>query len=126
MLLITINLIYLNVSFSAIVLVYKILVIRTISGQVIIQILPQPILDALQYLLPALFGALFTDRLLNSPAKLSLSSLPVIFIVKVLAVMGIFTVLPFGGGYASIIICVITCMILAKMLCAKKIVDESC
>ena len=107
-------------------LVYKILVIRTISGQVIIQILPQPILDALQYLLPALFGALFTDRLLNSPAKLSLSSLPVIFIVKVLAVMGIFTVLPFGGGYASIIICVITCMILAKMLCAKKIVNESC
>lgn len=97
-----------------------------ISGQVIIQILPQPILDALQYLLPALFGVLFTDRLLNSPAKLSLSSLPVIFILKVLAVMGIFTVLPFGGGYASIIICVITCMILAKMLCAKKIVDESC
>ena len=86
-----------------------------VAGQVIIQYLPQPILDALQFLLPSLFGALFMERLLNSPIKLSLSALPVIFFVKVLAVLGIFTVLPFGGGYASIIICVITCMLLAKV-----------
>ena len=50
-----------------------------------------------------------------SAIKLSLSALPVIFIVKVFAVLGIFTTLPFGGGYASIIICVITCMLLAKI-----------
>lgn len=86
-----------------------------VAGQVIIEFLPQTVVDALQFLLPSLFGALFMDRLLNSPVKLSLSALPVIFIVKVIAVMGVFTVLPFGGGYASIIICVITCMLLAKI-----------
>ncbi|HCH7894335.1 hypothetical protein [Raoultella ornithinolytica] len=85
-----------------------------VAGQMIIKFLPQTILDALQFLLPSLFGALFMDRLLNSPMRLSLSALPVIFVVKVLAVLGIFTVLPFGGGYASIIICVIACMLLAK------------
>lgn len=85
-----------------------------VAGQMIIKFLPQTILDALQFLLPSLFGALFMDRLLNSPMKLSLSALPVIFIVKVLAVLGMFTVLPFGGGYASIIICVMVCMLLAK------------
>lgn len=90
------------------------------AGQVIIQVLPQTILDALQFLLPALFGALFMDRLLSSPMKLSLCALPIIFIAKVLSVIGIFTILPFGGGYASIIICVITCMILAKVLCAPS------
>ncbi|NIY48230.1 hypothetical protein [Cedecea colo] len=86
-----------------------------VAGQMIIEFLPQPILDALQFLLPSLFGALFIDRLLNSPVKLSLSALPVIFIVKALAVLGIFAVLPFGGGYAPIIICVIVCMLLAKI-----------
>lgn len=95
-----------------------------VAGQIIIELLPTPMLDALQFLLPALFGALFTDRLLNSPMKLSLSSIPIIFIVKVLSVIGIFTVLPFGGGYASIIICVISCMILAKILCASKPHDD--
>ncbi|MBA7933826.1 MAG: hypothetical protein P0Y63_09255 [Klebsiella huaxiensis] len=86
-----------------------------VAGQVIIDLLPHTILDALQFLLPSLFGALFMERLLNSSIKLSLSALPVIFIVKVFAVLGIFTTLPFGGGYASIIICVITCMLLAKI-----------
>lgn len=95
-----------------------------VGGQMIIQILPQTMLDALQFLLPALFGALFMDRLLSSPAKLSLSAIPVILIVKVLAVFGAFTILPFGGGYASIIICVLTCMLLAKFLCAKKVAEE--
>ncbi len=91
-----------------------------VAGQVIIEHLPQAILDALQFLLPALFGALFMDRLLNSPLRLSLSALPVIFIVKLLSILGIFTVLPFGGGYASIIICVVTCMLLAKVLFVPK------
>lgn len=76
--------------------------------------------DALQYLLPALFGALFTDRLLNSPIKLSLSALPVVFIVKTVAVTGAFAILPFGGGYAPILICVATCMLLAKLLCVEN------
>lgn len=91
-----------------------------VAGQLIIQILPQPVLDALQFLLPALFGALFTDRLLNSPPKLSLASIPVIFAVKVMSVIGVFAVLPFGGGYASIIICVAVCMFLARKLGMEK------
>ncbi|WP_308560822.1 hypothetical protein [uncultured Klebsiella sp.] len=98
-----------------------------VAGQLIIELLPQTVLDALQFLLPALFGALFMDRLLNSPAKLSLSALPVIFIVKAIAVFGVFTILPFGGGYASIIICVIICMLLAKVTgnSTKSKVQES-
>ncbi|SFC87888.1 hypothetical protein [Pragia fontium] len=95
-----------------------------IAGNMIIQMLPQTMLDALQFLLPALFGALFMDRLLNSPMKLSLSAIPVIFIAKVLSVIGVFAILPFGGGYASIIICVVSCMILAKVLCANNSEEE--
>ncbi|MFD1801445.1 hypothetical protein ACFSFZ_04425 [Mixta tenebrionis] len=92
----------------------SLMTLLAVAGQVIMEFLPQVVLDALRFLLPSLFGALFMERLLSSPMKLSLSSLPVIFIVKALAVMGVFTVLPFGGGYASIIICVISCMLLAK------------
>ena len=74
-----------------------------VAGHIIMQMLPGPVVDALKYLLPALFGALFTERLLNSPAALSLSTIPVIFIAKVLSVMGAFVLLPFGGSYASIL-----------------------
>ncbi|MTH47269.1 hypothetical protein [Intestinirhabdus alba] len=89
-----------------------------VAGQMLINILPETILNALKFLLPSLFGALFMERLLNSPIGLSLSAIPVIFIVKAVAVMGAFTLLPFGGGYAPILICVVTCMLLAKITSA--------
>ncbi len=97
----------------------SLMTLMAVSGQLVIQMLPAQMLAALQYLLPALFGALFTDRLLNSPVKLSLSAIPVIVIVKAISVAGVFAVLPFGGGYAPILICVLSCMLLAKKLCVK-------
>lgn len=88
-------------------------------GNFILQILPNSFVISLKYLLPSLFGALAMQRAVLNP-KVAVIGIPLAFITYFMKKMGIFKFLPLGGGYAPLMICVFTCMFLAKIMFLKE------
>ena len=80
--------------------------------------LPDSIITALNYLLPALFGAMCMQRIMMD-YKSAFVLLPCALIIRYLSTLGVFKVLPFGGGYAPILSCVIIGVVVAKALHGK-------
>ena len=91
-----------------------------ILGNAILAILPQTVLHALNYLLPSLFGTMCMQRILLDP-KSSLIILPISIALKYLSLNGFFKFLPFGGGYAQIMLCVIAGVIVARIIHKDKL-----
>ncbi len=91
-----------------------------ILGNAILAILPQTVLHALNYLLPSLFGTMCMQRILLDP-KSSLIILPISIALKFLSMNGFFKFLPFGGGYAQILLCVIAGVIVARIVHKDKL-----
>ena len=69
-------------------------------------------------LLPALFGAMCMQRIMMD-YKSAFVLLPCALIIRYLSTLGVFKVLPFGGGYAPILSCVIIGVVVAKALHGK-------
>ena len=86
-----------------------------LAGNFILSILPAAIISALNYLLPALFGAMCMQRIMMD-YKSAAILLPCALVIRYLSTLGVFKVLPFGGGYASILSCVIIGVFVAKTL----------
>ncbi len=91
-----------------------------ILGNAILAVLPQTVLHALNYLLPSLFGTMCMQRILLDP-KSSLIILPISIALKFLSMNGFFKFLPFGGGYAQILLCVIAGVIVARIVHKDKL-----
>lgn len=96
-----------------------VMTIVAVAGNFLLQVLPDPIVTSLKYLLPSLFGALAMQRVVLSP-KVAVVGVPLAFITFFLKKMGVFSFLPLGGGYAPLMICVFTCMFLSKALFLKE------
>ena len=89
-----------------------------LAGNFILSLLPDSIITALNYLLPALFGAMCMQRIMMD-YKSAFVLLPCALIIRYLSTLGVFKVLPFGGGYAPILSCVIIGVVVAKALHGK-------
>lgn len=90
-----------------------------IGGNVILEVLPEPVITSLKYLLPSMFGCLAVKQVIINP-KLAMVGLPLALITFLMKRAGMFKWLPFGGGYAPILICVFVCMWASKKIYAKQ------
>ena len=95
--------------------IISVMTLVALAGNFILSILPAAIISALNYLLPALFGAMCMQRIMMD-YKSAAILLPCALVIRYLSTLGVFKVLPFGGGYASILSCVIIGVFVAKTL----------
>jgi len=91
-----------------------------VAGNFILSLLPGPVVHALNYLLPALFGAMCVQRVMLD-YKTSAVLLPCAIVLRFLSMNGVFKILPFGGGYASLLGCVIIGVFAARYCNANKL-----
>lgn len=105
---------------TSILISVTVMTIFAIFGNIVLSLLPQPVLDALQYLLPSLFGAMFAQRLVSSPIALGIFGIGLVIVAKFASIEGVFKFLPFGGSYAQILICVAGCMLFARFLATRN------
>lgn len=104
---------------TSILISVTVMTIFAIAGNIVLGLLPSVIVKALQFLLPALFGAMFMQRFVSSPLALGIFGVLLIVAAKVCNVQGIFKVLPLGGTYAQVLICVIGCMLFARHVATR-------
>lgn len=90
-----------------------------VAGNLILSILPQAVLSALNYLLPALFGAMCMQRIMMDYRSAAIV-VPCACVLRLLSTKGVFNSLPLGGGYAQILLCVFIGVFTAKMLHGKS------
>ena len=96
-----------------------VMTIVAVAGQVILDILPDSIITALNYLLPSLFGAMAIQRIMLD-YKTSAILIPAVLILRIMNTRGLFTILPLGGGYAQVLFSVILGVIIAKKVNKHK------
>lgn len=94
-----------------------------IAGNFILSLLPAAVLKALNYLLPALFGAMCMQRVLLDH-KTALVLLPVACVLRYLNTLGAFKALPLGGGYAQILLCVIFGVAVSRYVHRDKLKEK--
>ena len=82
------------------------LTVGVIVGNYVVSLLPQHVLDALNLLLPALFGALFANQIVKKP-KLALVALP---ITGIMVLMNKLQLLSFLPGKLVTPIVMLTCV----------------
>ena len=91
-----------------------------VAGNFILSLLPAAVLSALNYLLPALFGAMCMQRIMMD-YRSAVIVVPCAVILRQLSMKGVVGILPFGGGYAQILLCVLIGVFTAKMLHGRKL-----
>lgn len=89
--------------------------IVALAGNVLLSILPGAVISALNYLLPALYGSMCMQRAMLDP-KTFFVLVPFTILCCAMTNIGVFGVLPLGGGYAQILI-----LVVIGALAAKKI-----
>lgn len=94
-----------------------------IAGNAIINVLPEPIVAALNYLLPALFGAMWVQRIM-ADYKTAAFVIPIVGLLRVLHVNGVFSILPLDGGYAQIFLSVLVGIFVSRQVNSAKIKKE--
>lgn len=90
-----------------------------IAGNLILSILPAAVIKALNYLLPALFGAMCIQRIMADYRSAAIV-VPCACVLRYLNTRGFFKVLPLGGGYAQILLCVLIGVFVAKKMYTMK------
>lgn len=90
-----------------------VLTIIAVAGQYILSILPPIVIKALNYLLPAMFGAMLMQNVRNN-YKVAAIVIPIVLVLRILNLNGVFEVLPLGGEYAQILGSVIIGTMVAK------------
>ena len=86
-----------------------------VAGDFVLSILPAPVVRALNYLLPALYGSMCMQRAMLDP-KTFFALIPFTVLCVLMNKFGIFGYLPLGGGYAQILILVVVGALLAKKI----------
>ena len=91
-----------------------------LGGNFILAILPKPVISALNYLLPALYGSMCMQRAMLDH-KTFFILVPFTILCCMMNNMGIFGILPLGGGYAQILILVVIGALVAKKVHASEV-----
>ena len=91
-----------------------------VAGNFILSVLPQAVITALNFLLPALYGSMCMQRALMD-LKTFAVMVPITIFCVVLNQMGVFGYLPLGGGYAQILILVVCGSLVAKAIQSREI-----
>lgn len=89
--------------------------IVALAGNALLSILPGAVISALNYLLPALYGSMCMERAMLDH-KTFFVLVPFTILCCAMTNMGVFKILPMGGGYAQILI-----LVVIGALAAKKI-----
>ena len=92
-----------------------VMTVMIFMGKWILGALPDPVVAALPMLLPALFGALLAQQLMNHP-RLGAAAVALAAAVRLAQTRGLFGILPVGGGYAPMLICVFGTIGLARIM----------
>lgn len=91
-----------------------------VCGKFVLDILPKPVISSLNFLLPALYGALAMQRIMLD-YRTFFYLLPITVLCVVLGQMGAYNILPLGGGYAKILILVVCGSLIAKFVHRKEL-----
>ncbi len=97
-----------------------VLTLGAILGQNLLAMASPKFLEALGYLLPALFGGMLGQNIVDNP-KSAIISIPLAIAARYMYLGGLFSKLPSGGGYMQILISVFGTMIIVKMISEKKL-----
>ena len=98
----------------------SVMTLVAVAGNFILSLLPAAVLSALNYLLPALFGAMCMQRIMMDYRSAAIV-VPSAVILRYLSNKGVFSVFPLGGGYAQILLCVLIGVFTAKSLHGRKL-----
>lgn len=90
-----------------------VMTIVAVAGNLILSVLPSAVVTALNFLMPALFGALWMQQILKD-VKSAVIIVPIAFVIHFLNTRGVFSVFPLGGGYMQIVLCAIIGLITAR------------
>lgn len=97
-----------------------VMTVVAIAGQAVLSFLPPVVVKSFNYLIPSLFGGLLFQRLMSTSPKLIVICIAFTIAMKILNINGVFKILPLGGGYAQILLCVIVTMLVARHLYEKE------
>lgn len=97
-----------------------VMTVLSLVGGFVLSILPPAVLNALSFLVPALFGAMLMQWLMTD-IKSGSVLLVLAVVLQLMTNAGVFAVLPLGGSYAPIVICVISGFVIAKLLHGKEV-----
>ena len=100
-----------------------VMTVMIFMGKWIIAVLPEKVVEALPMLMPALFGALLGQQFLQRP-KLACAAIVLAIVVKIAQVNGIFQILPLGGGYAPMLLCVFGTIAIARGMIKKGWIEK--
>ena len=100
-----------------------VMTVMIFMGKWIIAVLPEKVVEALPMLMPALFGALLGQQFLQRP-KLACAAIVLAIVVRIAQVNGIFQILPLGGGYAPMLLCVFGTIAIARGMIKKSWIEK--
>ena len=100
-----------------------VMTVMILMGKWIIAVLPEKVGEALPMLMPALFGALLGQLFLQRP-KLACAAIVLAIVVRIAQVNGIFQILPLGGGYAPMLLCVFGTIAIARGMIKKGWIEK--
>ena len=100
-----------------------VMTVMIFMGKWIIAVLPEKVVEALPMLMPALFGALLGQQFLQRP-KLACAAIVLAIVVRIAQVNGIFQILPLGGGYAPMLLCVFGTIAIARGMIKKGWIEK--
>lgn len=101
-----------------------VMTIVAVAGNAILSVLPESVIVALNYLLPALFGAMWVQRIMFD-YKTAALTIPMVMVLRVLQVKGAFARLPLGGGYAQILFAVLVGIFVSRKMNSAKIKEAA-
>ena len=91
-----------------------------LAGNFLLSVLSKPVISALNYLLPALYGSMCMQRAMMDH-KTFFVLVPFTILCCAMSRMGIFGFLPLGGGYAQILILVVIGALAAKKIHGSEV-----
>lgn len=97
-----------------------VMTIGIVFGQVLLDNAPPQVVIGLKYLLPALFGGMLGERIVQHPKIALMIALPLAFIARIAFLNGLFSFFPMGGNYMEILIAVFGSMYAIKYLETRK------
>lgn len=95
------------------------LTIAVILGATVLGLLSEPVIKALNNILPALFGAMYAQQVVNNPRMGILAGILTV-IMLIINKMGWLSWLPGGGTYVIVIVAVFGSILIGRTLFADK------
>ena len=100
------------------------LTITVVLGATVLSLLPPFVVAALNNILPALFGAMFAQQVVNNP-KMGLLAGVLTAVMLVINKMGWLKWLPGGGTYVIVLVAVFGSILIGRTLFAKDLTEKS-